>query len=71
MSLINTTRSELMARKGDWPEICQRTGLSYWWLIKFAQGRIDDPGVLKLEKLQEHFDANPRVLKKPVESAAA
>jgi hypothetical protein len=72
MSLITSTRSELMARKGDWPEICQLTGLSYWWLIKFAQGRIEEPGVSKLEKLMEHFEANPRASKKtePAEEPA-
>ena len=60
MSLVATVRTELLARKGDWPAICTQTQLSYWWLTKFAQGRIDNPGVLKLEKLQEHFEAHPR-----------
>ncbi|PVX77194.1 hypothetical protein [Paraburkholderia unamae] len=60
MSLVLSVRAELNARKGEWPAICKRTGLSYWWLIKYAQGRIDNPGVLKLEKLMEHFESNPR-----------
>lgn len=60
MSLVSTVRTELAARKGDWPAMCKELDISYWWLIKFAQGRIDNPGVLKLEKLQAHFEANPR-----------
>ena len=60
MSLVMTVRTELLARKGDWPEMCRQTGISYWWLTKFAQGRIDNPGVVKLERLVEHFAAHPR-----------
>ncbi len=65
MSLVSTVRTELVARKGDWPTICGQTGLSYWWVTKFAQGRIDNPGVLKLERLQEHFESNPRPAEEP------
>lgn len=68
LSLAITVRTELVARKGDWPAICEKTGLSYWWLIKFAQGRIGNPGVLKLEMLQTHFDANPRQILPTVEN---
>jgi hypothetical protein len=60
MSLITTIRSELVARKGEWPTVCRQTNLSYWWVTKFAQGRIENPGVRKLETLQAHFDAHPR-----------
>lgn len=59
MSLVTSIRNELAVRKGYWPSICRSTNISYWWLTKFAQGRINNPGVLKLEKLEEHFKANP------------
>jgi hypothetical protein len=58
MSLVTVVKTELLARKGEWPRISRETGISYWWLIKFAQGRIPNPGVLVLEKLQKHFNAN-------------
>lgn len=60
MSLVTTIRNELVARKGDWPTVCRQTKLSYWWVTKFAQGRIENPGVRKLETLQAHFQAFPR-----------
>ncbi len=60
MSLILTVREELLARKGEWPEICRQTALSYWWVTKFAQARLDNPGVRKLELLERHFASNPR-----------
>ncbi|CAN7399415.1 hypothetical protein [Paraburkholderia terricola] len=59
MSLVTTLRSELNARKGDWPAVCRQTNLSYWWMTKFAQGRIENPGIRKLETLQAHFEAHP------------
>ncbi|QTD88901.1 hypothetical protein [Burkholderia anthina] len=55
MSLVTLIRTELLARKGDWPRISQETDISYWWLTKFAQGRIENPGVRVLEKLQQYF----------------
>lgn len=34
-------------------EIARDTGLGYQWLNKFAQRKIDDPGVNKIEKILE------------------
>jgi hypothetical protein len=70
MSLVTTIRSELVARKGEWPTVCRQTNLSYWWLTKFAQGRIENPGIRKLETLQAHFDAHPRLQSHESEAAA-
>ena len=57
--LLDSALTELRARRGDWPAICQATGLSYWWLIKFGQGRIREPGILKIQRLADHFAATP------------
>lgn len=59
MSTVTQIRTSLQARKGDWPAICSHTGLSYWWLTKFAQGRIREPGLSKIERLQAYIDAHP------------
>lgn len=59
MSTVTKIRSELQLRRGDWPTLCRATGLSYWWLIKLAQGRIREPGLTKIERLQAYFDAHP------------
>ncbi len=59
MDKITAIRSALKTRKGEWPAICERTGLSYWWLIKFAQGRIKEPGHSKIARLElELFGAD-------------
>ena len=58
MDTLTQVRTDLHARKGDWPAICLATGLSYWWLIKFAQGRIREPGLTKVERLQNYLAAN-------------
>lgn len=59
MTFADTIRDELQARKGDWPKICADTGISYWWMTKFAQGRIENPGVRHLESLRAYFAATP------------
>lgn len=56
MSLITSIRAELLARKGNWRKICSDTNLSYWWLTKFAQGRISNPGAMNLEILKTYFE---------------
>ncbi len=59
MDTIQTVRTELQRRKGDWPTLCKTAGLSYWWLTKFVQGRIREPGLSKIERLQAYIAANP------------
>lgn len=59
MDTIARIREALQCRRGDWPLICAKTGLSYWWLTKFAQGRIREPGLSKIERLQAYIAANP------------
>lgn len=39
--------------------MCTATGLSYWWLTKFAQGRIREPGLSKVERLESYIAAHP------------
>lgn len=52
MTSADHLRNRLNAQKGDWPRLCADTGLSYWWVTKFAQGRIVEPGLSKVERLQ-------------------
>lgn len=60
MDTLTQIRNELQPRRGDWPAICTATGLSYWWLTKLAQGRIREPGLSKIERLQGYFAEHPR-----------
>lgn len=59
MDTVTSLRTELQARKGDWPLICQKAGLSYHWVTKFAQGKIAEPGLRKVESLQRYIAENP------------
>lgn len=45
----------LEARRGDWPTVAERAGVSYSWLSKFANGRIRNPGFETLTKLRHYF----------------
>lgn len=57
MMSIDSLREELRARRGTWREICEATGISYWWMTKFANGRFAEPGVSKIEALRAYFAA--------------
>lgn len=56
MDTVEEVRERLNARKGDWPAICEATGLKYDWMTKFAQGRIAMPGFGSISKLKQHLD---------------
>lgn len=58
-AFITAARAALDARRGEWPALCAESGLSYWWVTKFAQGRIAEPGVSKIERLQDYFAKHP------------
>lgn len=58
-NILTPTLAELASRRGQWPAICRSTGLDYDWLTKLAQGRIADPGVLKIQRLASYFSENP------------
>lgn len=47
-----TIRTKLEARRGDWAEISQRSGVSHSWLSKFVNHKIPNPGLRTLEKLE-------------------
>jgi hypothetical protein len=50
--------------------MCRQTGLSYGWVTKFAQGKISEPGLRKVEALQRYIAANPLVNAEPVQGVA-
>ncbi|WP_146010176.1 hypothetical protein [Burkholderia sp. WAC0059] len=62
MSIIASIRTALLARKGNWRKICDETNLSYWWLTKFAQGRISNPGTVNLEILRTYLEKEGGIL---------
>jgi hypothetical protein len=55
MDLIQDVKKRLMARKGDWLEISKSAGISYSWIVKFADDQITNPGYLTLLKLRSHL----------------
>lgn len=56
MTTIQSIRTRLNAQKGEWPRLCAEADLTYWWLTKFAQGRIAEPGMSKIERLSAWLD---------------
>jgi hypothetical protein len=65
-NLLDYVYDELASRKGDWAAIAREIEPESWksyysWLTKFAQKRIADPSVNRVQKLADHFKGNPRV----------
>ena len=50
------TRQRLKARLGQYPVIVRETGLTYSWLQKFADGRINNPTINSLDRLIRYLD---------------
>jgi len=44
----------LQSKKGKWPAIADASGLNYWWIQRFGQGRIPTPSHQKIKKLSEY-----------------
>ena len=55
----DSVRQKLNAAKGQWPTICEATGLNYSWLTKFARNEIPNPGWNRVKALAEYFAAVP------------
>lgn len=56
MSTKNTVESmveRLRADPGPMREVAEESGLGMEWLYAFRDGRIADPGVLKIEALKD------------------
>ena len=51
MTMHQKTLELLEKDRGSWPKTAKKLGLDYAWLQKFAQRKIDDPGVNKVERL--------------------
>ncbi len=48
----------LDAQKGRLPTVAKDTGLGLEWLRKLVAGHIQDPGVIKVEKLRAYMDSH-------------
>jgi hypothetical protein len=64
-NLLDFVYDELESRKGDWARIAREIEPTTWksyysWLTKFAQKRIPDPSVNRVQKLADHFKQHPR-----------
>lgn len=43
----------LKSKKGKYRQIADGANLSYDWLLLVARGKIDDPGIKKMQELHE------------------
>lgn len=46
-------KAALLARRGCWREVADKSGVSYSWISKFMNGHIPNPGTRTLTRLQD------------------
>ncbi len=51
-TLDQKVRRFLVARRSEWGELAVLADVSYSWVLKFVDGKIPNPGIRTLEKLQ-------------------
>lgn len=54
-TLLERTKALLIRDRGNWPTTAAEAGVDREWMAKLAQGKIDDPGVVKIEKLYRYL----------------
>ena len=65
-TLLTSVLASLQARKGQWRQIANATGLDYSWLTKLGQGKINDPGVRKIQILSDYMGKGPDTVVDPI-----
>ncbi|WP_427501354.1 hypothetical protein ACQE3E_06535 [Methylomonas sp. MED-D] len=45
----------LVAERGDYKTVAAESGVTFHWLQKFAIGKIPNPGVVNVAKLEAYF----------------
>lgn len=51
--------SKLKSSRGTWPDVARRAGVSYSWVVKFANDKIPDPRLGSLERLEQALSSTP------------
>lgn len=57
MDNIDAARKRVNQFRGRYPEIAEAVGVSVRWVNKFAQGKLEEPGARKFQKLQKWLAA--------------
>ena len=55
-SLLNIMKRRLNDHRGQWREVCELAGVGYDWMSRTMQGTIQDPGVLRVERVLSALD---------------
>lgn len=53
--LLTEVLKMLNQRRGTWPAIARATDMDYSWIQKLVGGKIQDPGINKIQHLAEYL----------------
>lgn len=51
MTTLERLKNWLETERGRWPAIAAEAGVTYNWITRLMQGRIQNPGVDRVERL--------------------
>lgn len=54
-SILEQVKRQLGEHRGRWPQISDATGVPYFTITNIAQGKVENPGVLTIQKLLNYF----------------
>jgi hypothetical protein len=70
-SLYDELRAYFFAAKGTWPTIAKDLGIDKSWISKVLDGRIQDPGVRRTERILKYARAKGWKHKQEAQTRAA
>lgn len=63
LELVDEARTELLKHKGQWGRLSRMSGLCPKWIEAFREGRIKDPGIVRLVWLCRFFGWEIKIVK--------
>ena len=57
--MLDHLKRRLGESRGRWPQISEATGVPYFTITNIAQGKVENPGVLTVQKLLDYFGDKP------------
>lgn len=57
--MIKKAKAFLKTKKGYWPHLAEKVGVTPQWISKFMKGDIKEPGINKISAILEYAKKDP------------
>lgn len=52
---VETIRERLQQDRGKFMDVALKTGVNYHWIVSFAAGRVHNPRLRSIDKLEQYY----------------